>query len=110
MLDDDDDSHLSRETNPIHVIALINLDNLYFVRHRRRMILNSKKESTKRKRSQYQSQTSPLVSTIVEFTVASLPITQRTDRFIHRIWEVERYECISKEDRWDELKRMYDDG
>ena len=31
MLDDDDDSHLSRETNPIHVIALINLDNLYFV-------------------------------------------------------------------------------
>ena len=77
MLDDDDDSHLSRETNPIHVIALINLDNLYFVRHRRRMILNSKKESTKRKRSQYQSQTS---TCFVEFTVASLPITQRTDR------------------------------
>jgi hypothetical protein len=58
MLDDDDDSHMSRETNPRHIIALINLDNLYFVRHRRRMILNPKKERTKRKRSQYQSQTS----------------------------------------------------
>ena len=31
MLDDDDDSHLPRETNPRHVIALINLHNLYFV-------------------------------------------------------------------------------
>ena len=50
MLDDDDDSHLSRETNPRHVIALINLDNLYFVIHRRRMILNPKKERTKEKK------------------------------------------------------------
>ena len=29
MLDDDDDSHLSRETNLRHVIALINLDQTY---------------------------------------------------------------------------------
>ena len=71
MLDDDDDSHLPRETNPRHVIALINLDNLYFVRHRRRMILNPKKERTKRKRSQYQSKRPPVL-TIVEL-VSSKP-------------------------------------
>lgn len=65
MLDDDDDSHMSRETNPRHIIALINLDNLYFVRHRKRMILNQKKERTKRKRSHTRAKRLP-VSTIVE--------------------------------------------
>ncbi len=71
MLDDDDDSHLSRETNPRHVIALINLDNLYFVRHRRRMILNPKRRGLRGKKANTRAKYPPVL-TIVEL-VSSKP-------------------------------------
>jgi hypothetical protein len=76
MLDDDDDSHMSREREKNKswtLIALINLDNLYFVRNTRRMILNPKKERTRLRGNEANTKAKrPAVPTIVEL-VSSKP-------------------------------------
>lgn len=42
---------------------------------------------------------SPVPTIVALVSSKPLSIIQRKDRSIHRTWEVECYECISKEDR-----------